>query len=366
MLDRSDLRAAIDAGILSAETAARLEAFAAQRHGGAVETVEGESLRFLANFNDIFISIGIVLLLGGIATFASAVFIGSAPSVTGVLIALAIPALSAWALSEYFCARRRLLLPSIVLCAAFCALVGIGISIAFGSANAETMQSFTGAFRTLGNLGLVGGGATGLAAAIYFVRFRLPFSLFVLALSLAAMAYAGMAFFGDTQMVMGGTLALLVGLATLAAAIWLDIGDPMRASRRSDFGFWLHLAAAPQIILGLRGMTLGFFGQSETIVTAVILLGSLMLFAVLSLALNRRALIVSSLLTYGLALTTLAGELGLGTMNTVIFTLLVLGGAVVLIGGGWSTARTIVLRVVPRGGLFDRVFPPQQAVLSRA
>lgn len=368
MFDRSDLQAAVEAGIIDPAAAARLEAFVASRRGGDAIS-DGESLRFLANFNDIFISIGIVLLLGGVAALSSSLFMPTGVPNGATFAAMVIPSMVvAWGLSEYFCARRRLLLPSIVLCAAFCVMAGVLGSLLFGEQAARNIENFgfTQSFRAVGNLGLVGTGSVAAAAIAYFLRFRLPFSLFVLALSLAGMAYAGVAFFGDAGLLVGGTLSLMVGIATLAVAILLDAGDPQRTTRRSDFGFWLHLAAAPQIILGLRGLTVGFFGEGESIGTAVILLASLLGFAFLSLALNRRALIVSSLLTYGIALTALIGSLGLSMVNTTIFTLLVLGTAVVIIGGGWSTARRIVVSVLPRGGLMSRVFPDEPGPLARA
>ncbi|MEL6568211.1 MAG: hypothetical protein AAFQ22_07315 [Pseudomonadota bacterium] len=368
MFDRSDLQAAVGAGILDSGTAARLEAFVASRRGGD-SMADGESLRFLANFNDIFISIGIVLLLLGVAALSSSLFMPAGIPNGATFAAMVIPTMAvAWGLSEYFCARRRLLLPSIVLCAAFCVTAGILGSLLFGEQAARNIENFgfTQSFRAVGNLGLVGTGSVAAAATAYFVRFRLPFSLFVLALALAGMAYAGVAFFGDAGLLVGGTLSLLVGVITLAAAVYLDAGDPDRTSRRSDFGFWLHLAAAPQIILGLRGLTVGFFGEGESLGTAIILLASLLGFAFLSLALNRRALIVSSLLTYGIALTALIGGLGLSMVNTTIFTLLVLGASVVVIGGGWSTARRIVIAVLPRGGWMSRVFPDEPSPLARA
>ncbi|MEM9740449.1 MAG: hypothetical protein AAF829_11320 [Pseudomonadota bacterium] len=368
MFDRSDLQAAVGAGVLDNTTAARLEAFVASRRGGNA-LGDGESLRFLANFNDIFISIGMVLLLAGVTSLSSSLFMGSGVPNGITFAAMVLPAMAvAWGLSEYFCARRRLLLPSIVLCAAFCVLAGVLGSFLFGEQAVRNIENlgFTQSFRALGNLGLVGTGSVGVAAIAYFLRFRLPFSLFVLALALAGMAYAGVAFFGDAGLLIGGTLSLLVGVVTLGAAIAIDAGDPGRATRRSDFGFWLHLAAAPQIILGLRGLTVGFFGEGESFGTAFILLASLLGFAFLSLALNRRALIVSSLLTYGVALTALIGGLGLSMVNTTIFTLLVLGASVVIVGGGWSTARRLVLSVLPRGGLMSRVFPDEPMPLARA
>lgn len=364
MFDRNDLLAAQKAGVLDADAVARFEAFMSGRLGGESTSGDGESLKFLANLNDVFLSIGLVLLILGITTFSGTFFLPSNPSPLGGAMMLIPPALAAWALAEYFCARRRLLLPSIVLCLAFCGSVGVAASLLFGENAVRDIDTVTGPLRAVGNLGIVGGLSTAGAALAFFARFRLPFALFVLALALAGAAYAGMAFFGDTRMVIGGTLALLIGLATLTVAIILDMGDPQRTTRQADFAFWLHLAAAPQIILGLRGMTFGFFGADASTATAVIALCALLGFAVISLALNRRALIVSSLITYGLAISTLASDLGLGALNTTIVTLLILGGAVVLIGGGWSTARRIVLGVLPRGGVFDRLFPPEPKGLA--
>ena len=364
MFDRNDLQAAQNAGVLDAETVARFEAFMASRLGAESTSGDGESLKFLANLNDVFLSIGIVLLMVGITTFAGTFFLPSNPTPLGGAMTLMPTAAAAWALSEYFCARRRLLLPSIVLCLTFCGSIGVAASLLFGENAVRDIETVTGPFRALGNLGIVGGLSTAGAALAFFARFRLPFSLFVLALALAAAAYAGMAFFGDTRMVIGGTLALLIGMGTLAVAIVLDMGDPQRTTRQADFAFWLHLAAAPQIILGLRGMTFGFFGADTETATAVVALVALLGFAFVSLALNRRALIVSSLITYGLAISTLASGLGLGAVNTTIVTLIILGGAVVLIGGGWSTARRIILSVLPSGGIFDRLFPPEPKGLA--
>lgn len=75
MFDRTDLAAAVQAGVIEAATAARLEGFIASRRG-ADSAGDPESLRFLANFNDIFISIGLVLLVSGILAFAGMANIG--------------------------------------------------------------------------------------------------------------------------------------------------------------------------------------------------------------------------------------------------------------------------------------------------
>ncbi|MEM6557545.1 MAG: hypothetical protein AAF642_16805, partial [Pseudomonadota bacterium] len=64
MFDRTDLRAAVAANLLSADQASRLEAFLLSRKddGAGNEQIGQENLRFLANFNDIFITLGLGIL----------------------------------------------------------------------------------------------------------------------------------------------------------------------------------------------------------------------------------------------------------------------------------------------------------------
>ena len=162
-------------------------------------------------------------------------------------------------------------------------------------------------------------------------------------------------------MVIGGMLSLLIGLVTLIVAIVFDARDPARTTRSSDNAFWLHLAAAPQIILGLRGILSGSGFTPSGPAEAITLLVALLLFGALSLALNRRALIVSGLITFGIALTVLVSSAGGGARTTLVMTTLLLGGGIVFLGGGWKTARRALLVVLPRNGLAARIFPPEPA-----
>jgi len=363
MFDQTDLRAAIDAGVISREQANRLEAFLETRAGGQSAS-DPETLRFLANFNDIFITIGLVLLisavllLAGLMGFSSGA--GSSPAVAAATTLL--PAAGvAWLLSEYFCARRRLLLPSMALALMFCAFIGLSVAAFTGNDAATSMRSVFGLGSAVGNVSVWTGGAIAVAAGVYFLRFRLPFALFILALAAALVIYSRVGFFSDIGLVLSGVLSIAIGAATLLAAIGLDMSDPRRTSRKADYAFWLHLAAAPQIIFGLRSVISGFGAAPRRGTEAVILLAALCGFAVLSLALNRRALVASSLVSYGLALQVLVASTVSSPLHTTIITLLLLGGAIVLLGGGWSTARRAVLAVLPRGGLFTRLFPPEPA-----
>lgn len=373
MFDRADLRAAVEAGIITRDQAGRLEAFLAKRALPVEAGLAGqtENLRFLNNFNDIFITIGIVVLAVGLTAITGLMFgpqfgtlaMRGNAGAYGALLLMPV-AIVMWLLSEYFGRRRRMLLPTMATIAIFTLYSGLSFGmIASGltGANAETVSNFMGAWKTLGNAGVGTFIGCGAAAALAWWRFRLPFCMFLIAVSAAAAAYTFAGFFGDAGIVLGGLLSLLIGLATLGAAIWFDQKDPGRITRDGDSAFWLHMAAAPQIILGLRGMVMGSPTGTPNTVEAMILLACLIGLGILSLALNRRALIVSSLLSFWLALGSVVGAFGGGGSTTFIATALLLGTGIIALGGGWHTARRWVLKRLPKTGLAARIFPPEAA-----
>ena len=111
MFDRSDIRAAADAGIITRDQASRLEAFLATRVDPVTKAMpeQTENLRFLNNFNDIFITIGIVILAMGISAITGLFFgpnfwslarSGNA-GMFGVVILMPVAAIM-WLLAEYF------------------------------------------------------------------------------------------------------------------------------------------------------------------------------------------------------------------------------------------------------------------------
>ncbi len=367
MFDNQDLRAAEEAGILSREQATRLEAFLAKRVDPAQPdgVADAESLRFLNNFNDIFVTIGIVILAMGLTAVFGLMF---GPSMGGLAVMLPVAGIM-WMMAEYFGRRRRMLLPTMALVAIFTLFAGLSLG--------SVLSGFTdGAAGLAGNLfGAVGkiedagiGTFAGFfaAAGLAWWRFRLPFALFLMAISAAGGVYAATGFKGDASLVFSGLVSMIIGLVTLATAIWFDARDPQRITRNTDYAFWLHMAAAPQIILGMRGLITGNALGSPTGVEAFILLGCLIALATLSLSLNRRALILSGLFAFWLSLGNIVDGLGMGGSQTFIASALILGTGIVLLGGGWHTARRLVLKLFPRTGFFARIFPPERAVLKSA
>ncbi len=378
MFDRTDLRAAVEAGAISDDAARRFESFLKARNDPE-RMLDPENLRFLSNFNDVFLTIGIVVLMTGLG-FLSAITVtnmlalsnlqyistpAEAAQAMGTVklatILSALPVLiGAWLLAEYFCGRRRLLLPSMAL-AAFIAGSAAVIGGAIFIPDNQYAFVADNPWNIVVTLSYAGFGFAALAAAAVFWRFRLPFSLFLLAGSIAGLFYTAVGQLGGAREIVAGAAMLGIGIATLIVAIAFDMRDPTRTTRNADHAFWLHMAAAPQIILGVRGLVLGSGFAPAGTANASVMLIVLIAFALLSLALNRRALIVSGLVTFATALGVLVNELGGGGVNALMLTALLVGGAIVLLGGGWRTARRAILKLAPQGGTLGRIFPPEPA-----
>lgn len=369
-MTREDIKAAQKAGILDARKAAELEAFfrtnsdvrADAHQAPGTTSSDDESLRFLANFNDIFISFGIVLLTIGLMIGAGTLLAGTGSA----LIVLGPVLIILWLLLEYFAGRRRLLLPSMTLTVMITFMVTFLVSLlASGLGTADSLAAkFSDnpfeSFTTIKNVGLWAAGGAILGAGVIYARFRLPFSLFLIAIAAAFGLYFQASTGGNVGYIYSGGASFIIGLITLCIAILFDARDPERKYLNADNAFWLHLAAAPQIMLGLRALLSGGTYDSLSASEASILLLALAGFSILSLALNRRALIAAGLLSFWLAINAITGPASSGLWDVGI-PLLLLGGGIVLLGAGWKTARRIVLSVLPSSGIFARIFPPEPA-----
>jgi hypothetical protein len=388
MFDRTDIRAAVEAGAISDEGAKRFEAFLKARNDPD-RMLDPENLRFLTNFNDVFLTIGIVVLMTGLG-FLSAISMINLMGLPGmqdpetlqdatafagrikmVVLLSPIPMIvAAWLLAEYFCGKRRLLLPSMALSgfivwASSIAAAGLATFLIPDEVMiSEGSRGDFNPFQVLTGMGYAGFAAAAIAAGAIFWRFRLPFSLFLLAGSIAGLFYTAVVQASGIQgptLMLGGAVTLAIGLATLASAIWFDMKDPTRSTRNSDHAFWLHMAAAPQIIFGVRALVLGSGFDEASSQFATVMLIVLVLFGLISLAINRRALIVSGLVTFTASLWVLVNNSGWSGLNSLMLTALIVGGSIVLLGGGWRTVRRTVLKAFPQDGVLGRIFPPEPA-----
>src|SRR5690606_7933330 len=118
------------------------------------------------------------------------------------------------------------------------------------------------------------------------------------------------------------SVMFLAGLAVFAVAMWWDISDRERKTRRSDVAFWLHLLAAP-LIVHPAFTALGVLDNSATAINALIVVGLYILLALVALAIDRRALMVSALAYVLFALSALFREIGAIGLNVALTALLI-------------------------------------------
>ena len=347
MYSESDIEGAVAAGAISADAAAALRGhIAASRHAPAVDE---EQFRLLTGFNDIFVSIACVLLLAAVA--------GIGGAITAVLAPLGVAAVG-WGLAEYFTRQRRMALPSIILLLAF--VGGVAATLGVLLAN-RTVADWIQGMSTDDNV-RIGAGAvlaagvaavTAAAAWLHWRRFMVPITVAAGAVAVVGVAMSLIIGLIPPARQLVLPLVLVAGLAMFAFAMRWDMSDRERRTRRSDVAFWLHLAAAPMIAHALFNM-LGVFDGDIGIGQALVVLALYVAFAFVALAVDRRALLVSSLVYVLFALYALFQQAGAVELSAA-FTGLVIGSALLLLSAFWHPVRR---RVVALLGDASRRLPP--------
>ena len=340
MYSESDLDGAVRAGVLSPQAAAAFRAHVAA--GRAAPAVDEEHFRLLTGFNDIFVAIALTLLLVAVS------WIGG--SIISPLAGAAVAA-TAWLLAEYFTARRRMALPSILLLIAFVGGVASALAlIAYAAVPypSDRTGAVIAAFVAMASAG---------AAWLHWRRFMVPITVAAGALAVVGTAVSLLLAAVPTLAEQVWPLLLLAGVAMFALAMRWDMSDRARTTRRSDVAFWLHLAAAPLIahpVFQMLGVFDGDIGGGTAMVAIALYLG----FAAVALAVDRRALLVSSLIYVLYALYELfrrAGAVELGAA----FTALVIGAALLTLSAFWQPIRRRV--VTAMGAAWASRLPPVAA-----
>lgn len=337
MYSEADLQAAVEAGAITPDAANALRNHVSMMRSSPL--VDEEQFRLITGFNDIFVSIAAVILLVALAwlghSIAGADVQNGPPSpVSGLLVAAA-----AWGLAEYFTRVRRMALPSILLLLAFTGGVALTQGLLLAHIFPDVSEQ-SGALM-LSGVALITAGATWL----HWRRFMVPITVAAGAASLAAVAmalvFAALPGIEDNIF----WLVLLAGLAIFAFAMWWDISDRGRTTRRSDVAFWLHLTAAPMIAHSMFQL-LGVFNDNMGAGTAVTVVLLYVAFGLVALAVDRRALLVSSLAYVLYALYALFQQAGAVELSAAL-TALVIGSALLLLSAFWHPVRQIIVRPLP-------------------
>jgi len=323
MISKELLKAAAEKDIIQQEQIEPLLAFIqGQQTKPNIESRE-EPLKFIRSFGDVFITLGVVLLVIAINML----------SLSGSLYL--IPALGFVLVAEWLVRVRRLALPGIAILISI--LYFVNKAIDFDHENAS----------------LFGLGILSFTSLLFYLRYKMPFSLLPVAAGLVAIAIIQIGVDAIEQPWIFAGLGLIVFIVAMS----FDVRDTARVSHLSDSAFWLHLLASPLIVHGIMMSLL--FSQNEWIQAIdkeLIIIPFFTGFLFLALLVDRRAMLVSTQLYMIYALTqVLEGQLD-STQNVLIYVLMALGLLVIFFGTYWYKTRRLIFGFLS-GSVVGRYLP---------
>ncbi len=330
------------AGLVEKDKVAPLHAYLEAHnvvHSGVVEdegvldpNEESEMPRFIRGYHDILITIGVVVTL---------VAIGGLWTVFAVVPAIVV-------LAEIFVKRQRLALPSFVLTVATLLAGSLSTLALLDQFNIITTDSLTDMTSNLDSS--IAAGAVFLLMCLFYWRYRVP------------VAFAGLLIAGILTL-MGGISLLLPfedaimqpvllfggGGLLVVLAIYYDLLDPHRLTRRSDVAFWLYLVGVPAILKAIFDV----LDPASSSANAVVMVVAVFFMMLLGLILDRRAFVTAGLIYLGYAFSTLLekGTAGwfanLTGSSQFLWLLLVVGLVVLGFGIAWRLWRRLLLGALP-------------------
>jgi uncharacterized protein YjeT (DUF2065 family) len=385
MISAETLDRAVATGVISAVQRQRLEAL--EIGDGAADTdTPDENLRLIGGGNDLFVTVGIVLLTAGFYFALSTLIEGETLWIAGLL------ALFAWLVAEFITRQHRMKLASTVLALVFVAAT-LAVLVQL-SDRYYTIRPPESLWQLLALRGIVAPagylilGGTAVAAAIHFWRFRVPILAGVIAIALTLLAFLQTAIFLYDGVTTGTVtpptledmpellraalyMPLICGLVVFATAVGLDLHDRERRTVWSDCAFWLHVVSAPMLVHPLFIMATGqdaFFGSVERGDDAIVMLTLLILgFVYVALAIDRRSLLVPTLAYFGSLGIYYLFDTATEATGVPPFALLlvVVGVLIIMFGAGWQRIRGLIVGHTLPTSVLNRLPPLKARVLSR-
>ncbi|MFT5658761.1 MAG: hypothetical protein ACI9KN_002042 [Gammaproteobacteria bacterium] len=308
MISKEQLHKAVDKGILQADQVQPLLAFL-QDANTPGETNQEEPLKFIRSFGDIFISLGIGILVFSISMLPLSQYEYLIPIVGFILAA------------EWLVRVRRLALPGIAILVSILFLVHKAILF-------DSEQSM-----------LLGFGLMSITSLIFYLRYKMPFSLLPLAGGIVAIAVTQI----GAELLANPIIFSALGLNVFAFAMWFDIRDTRRQTHLSDSAFWLHLLAAPLIVHGaMLSMLLGDHSWLQALDKEFLVVIFFVGFLLLALLLDRRAMLISTQMYMIYALTQLVPGQFSSSQSVMIYILMGLGLFIIFFGTYWYKSRSII------------------------
>ena len=323
MYTDEDLYLAVKAGIFDKAAVDKFRQHIASLSN--TQSADEENFRLISGFNDIFVSI---------AAFIFLVSTGWVFGQLGAEFGFFISAIISWALSVLFVLHKKLALPAILFLAAFV------ISVV-GCLTAMLVDTHFVAKDT-GLLIAFGGGT--LAAWAHWWQFKVPITV---AAGVGTLITTLVILLGvnDFEWAKMHYVICIAGLATFLLAMYWDAQDTARTTRKSDVAFWLHLLAAPMIVhpvFAAQGMLEGK-GEPHSVMFVIAVHTVL---ALVSIAVDRRALMVSALIYVLYAFNTLFNANGLAGSSLAVSGIFI-GFILLMLSVFWHKSRVALLGWMP-------------------
>lgn len=321
MYTNEDLNDAVTQGTFTQEAVDKFKSDVAARKENAQE--DNENFRLVGGFNDIFVVIACVLLLG------SSLWVVDFQSKA---LSYAVFSMIAWGLAEFFVRQRKMALPAIVLLLAFTS----GVYFA-------CMHFFS--YLSFNQSSMISASIAGTLTYAHWLRFRVPITI--------AAATGGFIIYVVVKLLLNYqvaqdfilTLLFICGFIAFALAMYWDAKDRKRITHKSDVAFWLHLLSAPLIIHPVFA-GLGISEGNESLTSMFIVVSLYILMTLISLVVDRRAFMVSSLVYVIYAIYDVLkvyGDVSYGFALTGF----IIGAALLLLSALWLKARSGVVTVLP-------------------
>ena len=340
-----------------------------------------ENLRLIGGGNDLFVTVGTVLVTAGFYFVLNTIIPGQTLWIAGLV------ALFSWAVAEIVTRQHRMKLSSTVLSLFFIVSVAIALGLVtdgrYPIRQPESLWQLLALRSIVAPAGYLFLGGVIAAAVVYFLRFRVPILAGVIAVAATLLAFLQTAVLLYDGVTAGSVappqmedvpellraalyMPLVCGLIVFAVAVALDIYDRERRKIWSDCAFWLHVVSAPMLVHPLFIMATGqdvVLGRIEPDANATLMLALLIgSFVYVALAIDRRSLLVPTLAYFG--------SLGIyylvnSTANTTgippfALILLVVGALIITFGAGWQHIRRLIVRPTLPTSVLDRL-PPIKA-----
>ncbi len=362
MVSKSDLERGVEQGIISPDQLNKLASIVSEDGDGnppqtdldqdALREADDEAPRFIRSFGDLFIAIGTGFLGAGVMSAVSFLDNTIAAQVAGLVLI--------WLAAEWLTGYLRISAPSIVLSVLFTGFSAYFMAAALDASRWSTLATY--------ETFMIVSAAAMVAAGLFYLRFRLPFALAIVGLTIVGLAFTAIGVISSDFLLSNFRWIIgLGGLSLFSAAMWFDFKDPYRNSTNSDCGFWLHLIAAPMLthavlwdshpaITSLQKA----FGTTPVINSWMVIAIFFVLFGIIALIINRRALLVSSLGYVGSVIAYGIWQLNLPSGSATSVVLLVIATLILTFGVGWKPLRRLVFKLMPQGNYLDKL-PPAHA-----